>query len=154
MQVKKQQLELDMEQQADWFQIGKRVHQGCILSPCLLNLYTEYIMRKAGLDEAEVGIKIAGRNISNLRYADDTNFMAECEEELNSLLVKVKEEGEKLTQNSTWVAWMASSHHSMANRWENNGKSDKTFFSWAPKSLQMMTAALKLRDSCSLEEKL
>ena len=76
----------------DWFQIGKRVHQGCILSPYLFNLYAEYIIRKAGLEEAEGGIKIAGRNINNLRYADDTTLMAESEEELKSLLMKVKEE--------------------------------------------------------------
>ena len=75
---------------ADWFQIGKGVHQGCILSPCLLNLYAEYIMRNAGLEEAQAGIKIAGRNINNLRYADDTTLMAESEEELKSLLMKVK----------------------------------------------------------------
>ena len=79
----------------DWFQIGKGVHQGCILSPCLFNLYAEYIIQNAGLDEAQVGIKTAGRNINNLRYADDTTFMAESEEELNSLLMKVKEENEK-----------------------------------------------------------
>ena len=90
MQVKKQQLEPDM----DWFQIKKGVHQGCILSPCLFNLYAEYIMRNAGLDEAQSGIKIAGRNINNLRYADDTTLMAESEE-LKSLLMKVKEEIEK-----------------------------------------------------------
>ena len=76
----------------DWFQIGKGVGQGCILSPCLLNLYAEYIMRNAGLDEAEAGIKIAGRNINNLRYADDTTHMAESEEVLKNLLMKVKEE--------------------------------------------------------------
>ena len=76
----------------DWFQIGKGVRQGCILSPCLFNFYTEYIMRNAGLEEAQAGIKIAGRNINNLRYADDTTLMAESEEELKSLLVKVKEE--------------------------------------------------------------
>ena len=80
----------------DWFQIGKGVHQGCILSPCLFNLYAEYIMRNAGLEEAQAGIKITGRNINNLRYADDTNLMAECEEELKSLLMKVKEESEKV----------------------------------------------------------
>ena len=79
----------------DWFQIGKGVHQGCILSPCLFNLYEEYIMRNAGLKEAQTGIKIAGRNISNLRYADDTTHMAEHEVELKSLLTKVKEESEK-----------------------------------------------------------
>ena len=72
----------------DWFQIGKRVHQGCILSPCLLNFYAEYIMQNARLDEAQTGIKIAGRNINNLRYAGDTTFMAESEEELKSLLMK------------------------------------------------------------------
>ena len=80
----------------DWFQIGKGVCQGCILSPCLFNLYAEYIMRNAGLDEAQAGIKIAGRNINNLRYADDTTFMAESEEELKSVLMKVKEESEKV----------------------------------------------------------
>ena len=76
----------------DWFQIGKGVCQGCILSPCLFNFYAEYIMRNAGLEEAQAGIKIAGRSIDNLRYADDTTFMAESEEELKSLLMKVKEE--------------------------------------------------------------
>ena len=76
----------------DWFQIVKGVRQGCILSPCLFNFYAEYIMRNAGLEEAQAGIKIAGRNISNLRYADDTTLMAESEEELKSLLMKVKEE--------------------------------------------------------------
>ena len=80
----------------DWFQIGKWVHQGCILSPCLFNLYAEYIMRNTGLDEAQAGIKIARRNINNLRYADDTTLMAESEEELKSLLVKVKVESKKL----------------------------------------------------------
>ena len=96
MQVKKQQLELVMEQQTDWFQIGKGVSKGCILSPCLCNLYAEYIMRNTGLEEAQAGIKIAGRNISHLRYADDTILMAESEEELKSLLMKVKEESEKV----------------------------------------------------------
>ena len=79
----------------DWFQIRKGVHQGCILSPCLFNLYAECIMRNAGLDEAQVGIKIAERNINNLRYADDTTLMAETEEELKSLLMKVKEKRKK-----------------------------------------------------------
>ena len=79
----------------DWFQIGKGVLQGCILSPCLFNLYAEYIMRNAGLDEAQAGMKIAGRNINNLRYADDTTLTAESEEELKNLLMKVKEETEK-----------------------------------------------------------
>ena len=79
-----------------WFQIGKGVHQGCILSPCLFNFYAEYIMRNAGLEEAQAGIKMAGRNINNLRYADDTTLMAESEEEQKSLLMKVKEESEKV----------------------------------------------------------
>ena len=78
----------------EWFQIGKGVHQGCILSPCLFNLYAEYIMRNTGLDEAQAGIKIAGRNINNFRYADDTTLKAETEEELKSLLMKVKVESE------------------------------------------------------------
>ena len=80
----------------DWFQIRKGIRQGCILSPCLFNLYAEYIMRNAGLDEAQAGIKIAGRNISNLRFADDITLMAESEEKLNSLLMKVKKESEKV----------------------------------------------------------
>ena len=80
----------------DWFQIGKGICQGCILSPCLFNFYAEYIMRKAGLEEAQAGIKIAGRNINNLRYADDTTLMAESEEDLKSLLMKVKEESDKI----------------------------------------------------------
>ena len=80
----------------DWFQIGKGVHQGCRLSPCLFNFYAEYIMRNARLDETQTGIKIAGRNINNLRYADNTTLMAESEEELKSLLMKVKEESEKV----------------------------------------------------------
>ena len=80
----------------DWFQVGKGVHQGCILSPYLFNLYAEYIMRNAGLEEAQAGIKIAGRNINNLRYAEDTSFMAKSEEQLKSLLMKVKEESEKV----------------------------------------------------------
>ena len=86
----------------DWFQIGKGVHQGCILSPCLFNIYAENIMRNAGLEEAQAGIKTAGRNINNLRCADDTTLMAESEEELKSLLMKVKEEREKVGLNSTF----------------------------------------------------
>ena len=80
----------------DWFQIGKGVHQGCIFSPCFFNFYAEYIMRNAGLEEVQAGIKIARRNINNLRYADDTTLMADSEEELNSLLMKVEEESEKV----------------------------------------------------------
>ena len=93
MQVRKQQLGHGT---TDWFQAGKGARQGCILPPCLFNLYAEYMMRNAVLDEAQAGIKIAGRNTNNLRYADDTTFMAESEEELKSLLMKVKEESEKV----------------------------------------------------------
>ena len=87
---------LNIHGTTDWFQIGKEVCQGCILSPCLFNLYAEYIMKNAGLEEAKAGIKIAGRNINNLRYADDTTLMAESEKALKSLLMKVKEESEKV----------------------------------------------------------
>ena len=93
----------------DWFQIGKGVHQACILSPCLFNLYAEYIMRNTLLNEAQAEIKISGRNISNLRYADDTSLMAESEEELKSLLMKVKEESEKVGLRSTFrklISWL------------------------------------------------
>ena len=95
----------------DWLQIGKGVHQGCILSPCLFNFYAEYIMRNAGLEEAQTGIKIAGRNINNLRYADDTTLKAESKEELKSLLMKVKEESENasLKLNIQKTKIMASS---------------------------------------------
>ena len=86
----------------DWFQIGKGLRQGCILSPCLFNFYAEYIMRNAGLEEAQAGIKIARRSINNLRYADNTTLMAESEEELKSLLMKVKEESEKVGLKSTF----------------------------------------------------
>ena len=97
---------------SDWFQIGKGVHQGCILSPCLFNLYAEYIMRNAGLDEAQAGIQTTGRNINNLRYSYDTTLRAESEEELKSLLMKVKEESEKvgLQLNIQKTKIMASSH--------------------------------------------
>ena len=95
MQVRKQQLEPDMEQQTS-SKLGKGVHQGCISSPCLFNLNAEHIMWDAGLDEAQAGIKIARRNTNDLRYADDTTLMAESEEELKSLLMKVKEKGENL----------------------------------------------------------
>ena len=94
MQVRKQQLELDVEQ--EWFQIGKGVHQSCLLSPCLFSLYAEYILRNTGLDETQAGIKVARRNINNFRYADDTTLMAGREKELKSLLMKVKVESEKV----------------------------------------------------------
>ena len=115
----------------DWFQIGKGECQGCILPPCLFNLHAEYIMRKAGLEEAQAGIKIAGRNINNLRYADDTTLMAESEEELKSLLMKVKEEsenvGSKLNIQKTKI--MASGP---ITSWQIDGETVKTvadFFS-------------------------
>ena len=135
----------------DWFQIGKGALQGCILSPCLFNFYAEYIMRNTGLEEAQAGIKIAGRNINNLRYTDDTTLMAEIEE-LKSILMKVKEKSLKagLKLNIRDI----QSHHFMANRWGNKGNSDRLYFLGAPKSLQMVTVAMKLKDACSLEEKL
>ena len=110
MQVKKQELEPDIKT-TDWFQIGKGVRQGCILAPCLFNLYAEYIIRNAGLGESQAGIKIARRNINNLRYADDTMLMAESEEELFTLLMKVKEKSEKvgLKLNIQKMKIMASS---------------------------------------------
>ena len=139
----------------DWFQIGKGVCQGCILSPCLFNVYAEYIMQNARLDEAQAGSKIPGRNINNFRYADDTTLMVEIEEELKSLLMKVKEENEKVGLKLSFrkPKIMASSPIIfMANKWKDgNGQ---ILFSWAPKSLQTVTAAMKLEDACSLEEKL
>ena len=114
-----------------WFQIGKGVCQGCILSPCLCNLYVDYIMWNAGLDETQAGIKIAGRNINNLRYADDTTLMAESEEELRSLLMKVKKESEKvgLKVNIQKIKIMASrSHYFMANRQGNSRNSGRLYF--------------------------
>ena len=139
----------------DWFQIGKGVHQDCILSPCLFNFYAEYIMRNAGLEEAQAGIKIAGRNISNLRYAGDTTLMAE-NEELKSLLMKVKEESEKVGSklNIQKTKIMASGP---ITSWEIDGEtvenSVRLYFLGAPKSLQMVIAAMKLKDTCSLEGK-
>ena len=137
------------------FKIGKGICQGCILSPCLFNLYAEYIMRNAGLDEAQAGIKIARRNTSNLRYTDDTTLMAKSEE-LKSLSMKVKEESEKvgLKVNIQKTKIMASSP---ITSWQIDGESMKTmrdFIFGVPKSLQMVTAAMKLKDAYSLEEKL
>ena len=111
----------------DWFQIGKGVRQGCILSPCLFNLYAEYIMRNAGLEEAQAGIKIAGRNLNNLIYADDTTLMAENEEELKSLLMKVKEESEKVGLKLNIEDHGIQSHHFMTNRWGNSGNSVRLY---------------------------
>ena len=143
-----------MEQ--DWFQIGKGVCQGCILSPCLFNLYAEYIMRNARLEEAQAGIKISGRNINDLRYANDTTLMPESEEELKSLLMKVKEESEKvgLKLNIQKTKIMASSP---ITSWQIDGETVETvidFILGAQESLQMVTAAMKLKDTYPLEGKL
>ena len=155
MKVRKQQVRT-VHGTTDWFQIGKGVRQGCILSPCLFNLYAEYIMRNAGLEEAPAGIKIAGRNINNLRYADDTTFMEESEEELKSLVMKVKEESEKvgLKLNIQITKIMASGP---ITSWEIDGETVETvsdFIFGAPKSLQIVTAVMKLKDTYSLDGKL
>ena len=151
MEVKKQQLELDMEQH--WFQIGKGVRQGCILSPCLFILYAEYIMRNAGLDEAQAGIKIAGRNINNLRYTDDTTLMAESEEERESLLMKVKEESEKVGLKFS-IQIMKIMASGPITSWQIDGETVETvtdlFGEGGPKFLQVVTEAMKLKDTCSL----
>ena len=128
----------------------------CRKKACIVNLYAEYIMRDAGLDEAQTGIKIARRNINNLRYADDTILKAESKEELKSLLMKVKEENEnvrlKLNIQKTKITGSGP-----ITSWQIDGETMETvtdFCFWAPKSLQMVTAAIKLKDACSLEEKL
>ena len=115
----------------DWFQIGKGICQGCILSPCLFNLYAEYVMRNAGLGEAQAGIKIPGRNINNLIDTDDITLMAEREEELKSLFMKVREWKNWLkTQHSENEDHDIWSHHFMANWWGRNGNSGRLYFSW------------------------
>ena len=139
-----------------WFQIQKGVHQDCILLPCLFNVYAEYIMRNAGLEEAQAGIKIAGRNINNLRYADDTTLRAENEEELKSLLMKVKEDSEKvglklnIQKNKITTSGPITS-------WQIDGEIVETvaeFIFWGSKILQMVIATMKLKDAYSLEGKL
>ena len=138
----------------NWFQIMKGVGQGYILSPCLFNLYAEYIMRNARLDEAQAGIKIDRRNVNNLRYGDDTTLSRKwrTEEPLNE------------SEREEWKSWLKTqhsendnhgiqSHYFMVNRWGNNGNSDR-LFSWAPKPMWMEIAVMKLKDTCSLEEKL
>ena len=140
----------------DWFQIGKGVHQGCILSPCFFNLYAEYIMRKPGLEEAQAGIKIAGRYINNLRYADDTTLMAESKEELKSLLMKVKEEREKIGLKFNIQKTKITASGPITS-WQIDGETVQTvsgLFFGAPKSLQMVITAMKLKDTYSLEGKL
>ena len=141
----------------DWFQTGKGVRQGCMLSPCLFNLYAEYIMRNAGLDEAQTEIKIAGRNINNLRYADDFTLMAESKEELKNLLMKEKEKSEKagLKLNIQKTKIMVPGP---ITSWQIDGETMDTVTDFIlggdPKSLQIVTAAMKSKDTCSLEEKL
>ena len=139
----------------DWFQIGKGVLQGCMLSACLFNFYAKYIIRNAGLHQAQAGIKIVRRNINNLIYAYDTTLMAESEEELKSLLMKMKEECEKagLKLNIQKPKITASSP---ITSWEIDGETVETvsgFILGAPKSLQMVTADMKLKDSYSLGKK-
>ena len=140
----------------DWFQIGKEVHQACILSPCLFNFYAEYIMRNAGLEEAQAGIKIARRNINNLRYADDTTLMAESEEELKSLLMKVQEESEKvdLKLNIHKTKIMASGP---ITSWQIDGEAMETvadFIFLGSKITADGDCSHEIKRHCSLEEKL
>ena len=140
----------------EWLQIGKGVHQGCILTSCLFNLHAEYIMRNARLDETQAGFKIAGRNINNLRYADDIPLMAESKEELKSFLMKLKEESEKvrLKLNIQKTKIMASSP---STSWQIGGETMETvadFILGAPKSLQMVLVTMKLTDAYSFEGKL
>ena len=140
----------------DWFQIGKGVVQGCILLPCLFNFYAEYIMRNAGLDETQAGIKTAGRNINNLRYADDTIFTAESREELKSLLMKVKEESEKvgLKLNIQKTKIMASSP---ITSWQIDGETVEAvadFIFLGSKITADGDCSHEIKDTFSLEEKL
>ena len=139
----------------DWFQIRKGVRQGCILSPCLFNFYAEYILRNVGLEEAQARIKIAGRNLNNLRYADDTSLKAESKEELNSLLMKVKEESEKagLKLNIQKTKIMVSSP---ITSWQIDGENVETvrFYFLGLQNQCDITVASKLKDACSLEVQL
>ena len=140
----------------DWFKTGKGVHQDYMLSPCFFNLDAEYIMQNASLDEEQAGIKVAGRNINNLRYTDGTILMAESKEELKSLLMKVKEEIEKagLKLNIQKTKIMVSGPITSCEiDWEAM-ETVRDLFGGAPKSLQRVIAATKLKDTCSLEEKL
>ena len=137
----------------DWFKIGKGIHQGCILLPSLFNLYAEYIMRNAGLEKVQAGIKIAGRHINNLRYADDTTLMADSKEELKSLLMEEKEESEKssLKRSIQKTKIMTSGP---ITSWQIDGETMETmtdFIFWAPISLWTVTGR---KDACYLEEKL
>ena len=137
----------------DWFQIGKGVRQGCILAPCLFNFYAEYIMRNARLEEAQAGIKIARRNINNLRYGDDTTLMAENEEELKSLLMKVKEESEKvglklsIQKTKIMVSGPITS-------WQIHGETVSDFIFGGSKITADGDCSHEIKDAFSLEEKL
>ena len=155
MQVKKQQLELGMEQQTG-SRLGKEYIKAVYCQPTCLTLYAEYIMQNAELDEAQAGIKIARRNINNLRYVDNITLMVESEEEQKSLLLKVKEESEKvgLKFNIQETKIMASGPITSWQIVREMMETVTDLFSWAPKSLQMVSAAMKLKDACSLEEKL
>ena len=137
----------------DWFQIGKGVRQGCILSSCLFNLYAEYIMRNARLDEAQAGIKIAGRNINNRRYANDTTLMAESEEELKNLLMKEKEENEKagLKFNIQKMKIVASGP---ITSWQIDGETVADFIFLGSKITADGDCSHEIQDAYSLEEKL
>ena len=138
----------------NWFQIGKEVHQGYILSPCLFNLYAEYIMRNSGLDEAQAGIKVAGRNINNLRYADNTTLMAKSEEELKSLLMREKEESEKAGWNFNIqkTKIMASSP---ITSWQIDGEAMGTVTDFIFLDSKITAdGEMKLKDVSSLEEKI
>ena len=139
----------------DWFQTSKGERQGCILSLCIYNLYAEYIMQKPRLGEAQGEIKTARRNIDNLRYADDTTLMAESKEELKSLLMKVKEESEKIGLKLNIQKTKTTASGPITSL-QIDGETMEIviLFGGAPKSLQMVTAAMKLKDTCSLEEKL
>ena len=156
MQIRKKQLELDMEQQTG-SKSEKEYVKAVYCHPAYFNFYAEYIMRNAGLEETQAGIKIAGRNINNLRYADDTTLMGESEEELTSLLMKVKEESEKigLKLNIQKTKIMASGP---ITSWEIDAETVETLsdfiFGGAPKSLQMVIVAMKLKGAYSLERKL
>ena len=147
MQVRKQHGTMD------WFQIGKGVRQGCILSPCLFNLSAEYAMQNARMDDAQARIKIVGRNIKNLRYADDTTLKGESEEELNSLLMKVKEESETacLKFNIQYMKIMASGP---ITSWQIDGETTTAFLFLGSKITADGDCTMKLKDTCSLEEKL
>ena len=150
MWVRKQQLAPDMEQWSG-SKLGKGVHQGCILPLCLFNLYAEYIMWNAELDEAQARIKIAGRNINNLRYSDDTTLVAESKEELKILLMRWKNWFKTQHSKNDHGIW---SHHFLANRQGNSGNTDRFYFLRLQNHCGWLAAAMKLKDTSPLKEKL